>query len=406
MRLFTWIILLIPFFAQAQISEKKIDKINKYLKEDKYEQADAIAQELVLEEPTNEDAWRILIDVRGFWYQFAKKSGSLFQNFTIKVEGEDKDSLASSLENLLKNVDLSADEKDLYMGACREATLLFKDNSHAEVLLRTNLFDEESLSENKEALKQFNLAEDKFVEESYSLAAKYYKKAIELDSSFFKARLYLGDVYFMIKEYDLAIKSFSEAVQSNPKMNDAIKFLGDAYFRNGDYDLALATYRQSLALYPESLVRNYYEDTGDKLEKPCSFEWVKRGCFPNVVNDSSDYTPVILKTAVSNWKHYQTAKTKVEKFCSNDGIISDDNGVTKEKYLEVYSWKYMLENSSTGFLPYVRKIDAAGYLDCYIFINQFHHDLLPQFQHFVQNNGERIDAYLQFLTTLNNNKSR
>lgn len=405
MRLFAWMLFFVPMFLQAQISEKKVDKINKLLKDDKYEEADKIAQEIVAENPTNENAWGILIDVRGFWFKYAEKSSDLFQNITISVEGEENDALADSLENVLKNIDLSEDEKNKYMGACREATALFKDDSHAEVLLRTNLFDEAQFSKNKEALKQFNLAEDKFTEESYSQAAKYYKKAIEIDSSFFKAKLYLGDVYFMIKEYDLAIKAFSEAVKSNPTMNDARKFLGDAYFRNGDYDMALATYKSSLELYPESLIRNYYEDASVKLEKPVSFEWSKRGCLPNVIQDSSDYEPVFLKVATSNWKHYQTAMTKVEKFCSPEGIISD-NEVTKEQYLEAYSWKYMLENSSSGFLPYVRKIDAAGYLDCYVFINQFHHDLLPQFQHFVRNNAERIDAYLQYLETLGDSKTR
>lgn len=57
----------------------------------------------------------------------------------------------------------------------------------------------------------------------------------------------------------------------------------------------------------------------------------------------------------------------------------------------------LAENTENEQFSYAREMQKEGFLDCFIFINCFHIDLMPQFQDFVKNNSQKIDLYFEFL---------
>ena len=57
----------------------------------------------------------------------------------------------------------------------------------------------------------------------------------------------------------------------------------------------------------------------------------------------------------------------------------------------------MLANSelSTEELTFAKKMANLGYLDCYVFISEFHFDLYSQYENFARDNKERIKIYIE-----------
>jgi len=93
------------------------------------------------------------------------------------------------------------------------------------------------------------------------------------------------------------------------------------------------------------------------------------------------------------WIYYSKALPKIKEYCNEKGLIIKSNSLTQEKYLEVYSWEEMLKNSDSKKLGQARKMQAIGFLDCYVLITCFHDDNYEQFLHFVTNNKEKIENY-------------
>ena len=77
-----------------------------------------------------------------------------------------------------------------------------------------------------------------------------------------------------------------------------------------------------------------------------------------------------------------------------NGII-EENGVTNDKYLEVYSLRYLLEehqNELPSYLEFAWKMNEEGYLEPYVFISLFHVDIYPQFQAYMSDEDNRKKA--------------
>ena len=91
------------------------------------------------------------------------------------------------------------------------------------------------------------------------------------------------------------------------------------------------------------------------------------------------------------WSDYRAAKKEISKYCSDEGII-EENSVTDDKYLEVYSIRKML-NDNKGDLPeymhFAVKVMEEGYLQEYVMFSLFHVEIWDQYNDYVQSEENR-----------------
>jgi hypothetical protein len=97
------------------------------------------------------------------------------------------------------------------------------------------------------------------------------------------------------------------------------------------------------------------------------------------------------------WKFYREAKSKIEPFCDDNGVIIKQTELTKQHYMEAYCWEHMLANTKDEQFDFARKAMDGGYLDCYTLVSLYHISLHKQFKYFAKNNGPKIKDYFDLL---------
>ncbi len=285
----------------------------------------------------------------------------------------------------------------------RVSTCVYRWAHYPAMLIRMNHVDGPIKNPAPAAVKQFNLAEKEFQQRNFTAAANLYKKAIEIDSSYYKAKLYLGDVYYATKYYNLAIPEFKAAVATRPDLVEPRKYLIDALMESSQYDIAYDECVEAMMVYPDLSLLDKIESTVHKQgNSKYDLHWIARGVFPNKlkpVKEEKDDLPLKLANS-EHWKYYAEALDKVKSYADDKGVLST-NSLTKEKYLEVYSWNYMLSKSNAPDLEFARKMKEKGYLDCYVMLSNFHYDILDQYKDFVANNRDKIKGYFELLKVYN-----
>lgn len=63
----------------------------------------------------------------------------------------------------------------------------------------------------------------------YKMAIRYYKRSLEIDSTFYHAYYDLGDAYYEMKEYQGAIENYSRFLTNYPSKYKVHNMIGDAY---------------------------------------------------------------------------------------------------------------------------------------------------------------------------------
>jgi len=137
-----------------------------------------------------------------------------------------------------------------------------------------------------------------------------------------------------------------------------------------------------------------YSDIMVHLNQTFDRHWMERKCAVNRINANN--------AAVKDklWISYQNAKQDLALYCDSDGIVSRKNNFSEAKYLEVYSWEKMIKaNPNATELSFAKKMMEEGFLDCFVFLSVFHHDLYPQYTHFAITNKERIQYYFEHYLT-------
>jgi len=66
-------------------------------------------------------------------------------------------------------------------------------------------------------------------EEKYEVAREIFKKAVEINSKFFDARIHLGNAYANLGQFDEAIAVFKSALIIDSKSGEALFSLGNLY---------------------------------------------------------------------------------------------------------------------------------------------------------------------------------
>lgn len=395
--------------AQNADLEKRVEKAEKKLKEGKAEEAEKMLVELAQKYPGYGLVWNKLSEAQLYVYADKMEKDKSVKGMTITTKDEkgnviENDTLANRLMELLKGIKPSDTYKRqmLYTWrlACTQTLYAYKP----AMLIRIYEIDQKKKKDVKDAAwVQFLKAEEEFQKQNYTSASKYYQKAIDLDPTFYKARLYLGDVYYATKRYDLALQQFQEAIKSNPDELEPRKYYFDALMNSQSYEKAYEAGKDAMMIYPDFTQMIKLQDVATDAGRKCNFGWIKRDVLPNSL--ATAYTPdkddiVLPMPENSPWKHYKDALADVKAYSDKKGILTE-NSVTKQKYLEIYSWEKMLEKSDAPDLAMARKMQKLGMLDCYVFISCFHFDFYDQYLDFVKNNKQRINDYFEVLNTLN-----
>ena len=274
---------------------------------------------------------------------------------------------------------------------CKTATL-YSQSSLASQLLRTYNIDKHQTSVVADKAKnEFYIAEDFFKLKDYPNTKLHYQLALRISPDYYKATIYLGDTYWHLNKLDSAIYYFKKGIELQPASIEPHIYLLEALIALKKNDEVKNEFENALAVYPDIMLFNkmvnFYKQQGVSVNK----HWIKRACPVNVMGIAAE------QTTNTTWLVYQSAKEDMHYFCDSDGIIQDANPLTTSKYLEVYSWEKMLNNVNP--LPkefgFAKKMYDAGYLDCFVFISDFHFDCYEQYKDFVLNNKGKIKKYVE-----------
>jgi len=391
--------------------DKRMEKAATLVSVEKYDDAEKVLQDLVLKYPDYGKAWDKLAEVRVKLYKQAKSMDNIVLSgkMTVSEKGTDgktvqlNDSAAAKWIDVIDAIKPSKRAFNKLMLGCRLACLHSDDAWMCAVRLRTTYVDAPTDTNiNEDGLKYFKKAEFEFQERNYNTAAEYYQKSIDADPTSYKARLYLGDTYYMTKRYTEAIKVFVDAVASHPDQLEPRKYLTDAYYHAGMYDKAYATSVDAVILYPDLSMVAKLIDAAETDKKKFHMHRIDRAVLPNQMGDTTtqayiDEEQYHTADKKSCWKYYTEAKNKIAAHCDANGIISGAGDITKQRYAEVYCWEYMLSKSNDKELDFARKMQSKGYLDCYALVSCFHQDFYGQYKHFTDGNKQRVRDYFEVL---------
>jgi tetratricopeptide (TPR) repeat protein len=386
--------LFFSFSALAQMdkaNQKNLKKASKLIKKEKYEESAGLIKTVLQDYPLNDKLWKYYQDVLYKNYEKNYKP-----ELSFKIDSED-DSLAFLLQKAVQYV-LDKPKWD-YLNAVNDATMYTPYNAESSIVMRSYYVDKKYYSDkevNAKSKAYFEKAEGEFGAKNYEKAIGYYEKAIEEDSTNYKAFLYLGDSYYAMEYYGKAADYFRKAIKMNPMLLEPVKYLADALVKKEEYTQALEVLKQSFLVYPEEgMYIKLYDVLEEIGEQKLDRHWILRRA--KIATLASESRRENFFEDITYFSHYEDAgKDAIAKYDSA-GLLKEGESALMEKYLEVLCFKEMLKNTNaedTPELDYARKMDDKGLLAPYLFVNLFNVDLYPQFRHFADNNKAVLEQYI------------
>lgn len=311
------------------------------------------------------------------------RNASLFGfDMKIEVDGVENDSLTQTFQEMLEDI-----YRARFLNVCRMSTIESTSPS-ADVYLRQFLVDidpDTAISDKGEAF--YLEAEEFFVNQDFELAGLNYRKALKEDTAYYKANLYLGDSFWARQEYDSAQFYYKIARNMQPRLLEPRIYIIDALVEQELFYRAKKECIEALTVYPGHNVKYKLQRVLYIENKFMNEHRVNRRFYPNDISNDEQST----LEANTFWADYRKAKAEVSKYCNNDGII-EANGETEDRYLEVYSFRRMLEQHVHDLpepLHFADKMREEGFLEPYIFVSLFHIDIYPQFKDYMSDESNR-----------------
>jgi tetratricopeptide (TPR) repeat protein len=237
-------------------------------------------------------------------------------------------------------------------------------------------------------------------DDNYVLALKLLKELIKMYPNDYLLRIKLGDTYYMIGKDTMAINQYIEAKNLKPNSSLAYEKIALTYYNRGKFLEASSLIIDAIAIYPHQHYFNLLKRIVAKSGKGFETQWLQRPVFP--VTTSKNYVE-IAATEKSPWVHYQFAENEMHSYFDTNGIVRP-NEKTRERYLEVYAWKKMLDRSGNQYFSFARAMNQIGYLDCYVLVTLFHHDVYGQLHDFALRNPDKIKDYFYMLINWDDKK--
>jgi tetratricopeptide (TPR) repeat protein len=407
-RIFTcsFYFLLLFYSASAQLGRHDLKTYKKAkVKYDlqNYDKAEKELRPLSVKYSHSADVWNLLAQVQLMNYYRKTENEKMFNFSTAQKQGSGEitetltnDSLTGALMRMLNDSRPSKIYLKKSADIWREATLKCEGAELPSLLLRSFFLEViHDSTPSPDASIAFNRGEAAFQIENFTEAINDYQKAIDLDSTFYKARLYMGDAYYSKQEYVVATRYFREAVRLQPGLLEPRKFLVDALVHMHALPEAKKEAVDALIVYPDVGMFLKLEEISKAGTAHFERHWMERGVFPNTVGDQP-----LNEKGDRDWMEYINGFSLIEKYCNKEGIVVRKNELTKSHYAEVYSWEYMLSKTSTDKFLFARKMQQAGFLDCYVMLTEYHFDFHAQYQHFAKHNKERLRSYVDLLMSM------
>ncbi|MBO6517466.1 MAG: tetratricopeptide repeat protein [Bacteroidia bacterium] len=407
----TLILAMITFMVsvcQAQLTKKEqkgIEKSIKMYEKKKYEKAINLIEPVVRTYPYSGQLWRNLIE---YSYQDYLANGRLVMpGFTVTFEPSGDEEADAESEGLIQQLNalmsMSGQKRQLRF-AIREATRYASDEylGQGDLILRSTFIDTRypvDTNITTKAKEYYMEAEASFGSRDYNKAADLYNKALGEDPSFYKAALYRGDSYYLLKEYERAAPIFKEAADRFPDLLEPQKYYVDALMNMGEWEKAKDATVEGILRYPGIGMFSRLSSCADNLEKDFDRKWVPRECEVNRMEDRSKYFNASPDTVYPEyWNYYKEALEEVKKFSNKEGVL-EKNSVTDYFTIEAYAWDYMLEKADDGIeaLEVARQMKEKGQLEPYVLISLFHYDLYDQYKFYVTQKKDEATAYINSL---------
>ncbi len=312
-----------------------------------------------------------------------------------KTEKKDR-TLEKKLKALseLTQIPLDSYKKDL-IANCRKATLQVEYADSASWYLRELLIDtlDPDIQTSETARESFENGMEELNAGEAIAAQTYFDKAIKLNADYYSAHLYMGDVWYLLGKDSNAIREYNKAALLQPLNSDPLEKLSMLYYQRGKFEEAAAACIEAIILYPQQHYFQLLKRIVGKTGKNFNTQWMRREVYP--LSTSASYFELTAKEKTPWWK-YQSVESDVHGYYDSAGIVKP-NEKTSERYLEVYAWQQVLKDTAKFTLPFARAMNKLDFLDCYVLVSCFHHDLYTQFADFAKKNPQKIKDYFYVL---------
>jgi tetratricopeptide (TPR) repeat protein len=379
------LLLSISSFAQWTASETKaVDKSVKLYNSGKYDKAITTISKVQDAHPFDEKLWsyRVVYEHDRYNAEYNRVLGVIIKQ-------------SNAGKNVKVNTEKLTSYKISMLVACLQATMYAEKEELASNILRNYLVDPDVDTAIGDAAKEHYEDGDKeYNNENWTGAIKEYKKAVAKDSNYFNATYSIGMAYYKNSDYEQAIPWFKKAIRIEPDMANSYISCAESYIELKQWENAKNMCIDGILVYPEVTFFEKLEKCADKMDKSFSRHWQERIVTPNDIT-STQSTP-----SSGPFQYYRTAKDKISDNCNDDGIVTKTASFTEQKYLESYSWEYMLKKSSEDEekdypeMKFARKMQEAGFLDCYCFVSCYHVNFHKQYKDFSKKNADRIRTYV------------
>jgi tetratricopeptide (TPR) repeat protein len=283
--------------------------------------------------------------------------------------------------------------QDEMLFACYGATLYAPHQDLASLMLHKHYIEPavDTLI-NKEAEALFNDALVAQNEKNNSEAIRLFEKAYRADTTYYSAAANLGYAYYQDDKFEKAVEWFRIATRLQPEMLEPRFYTVEIYIDQKNWQKAYDACLDAMIQYPFTGYTTRMERICENLDKTYKSHWMERVDFPSVITIQNQ-----TEATGEPWKFYSAAKEKILGYCGEDGVVKKSNTLTEAKYLEVYSWEYMLKKSdySDKEFGFARRCQEQGYLDCFALFSMYHITFREQYHHFRDNNREKLKGYIE-----------
>jgi len=225
-----------------------------------------------------------------------------------------------------------------------------------------------------------------------------FRKAIVEEPTYYDAHLYIGFTFWLQEKYDSALVYFSAGKELQPNLLTIRLYVIDALIEQGLFYRAKKECLEALTVYPGYNVKVTLNSILAKENKVLEQHRILRTFYPNAISNDDQSS----LEGLPLWEDYRAAKEDVRKYCNDDGII-EPNGEFTDRYLEVYSYRKMLEahpNDLSSDLHFADKMREEGFLEPYVLVCLFHYDIYEQFKDYMSDEANRaktIEFYEKYI---------
>lgn len=341
----------------------------------------------------NNKGWETLIKMEYSQYGQLKE---MFELMTIEVENEEADDSTNSATAFDMKASFLNNNEQSFVNVCRKASVMSTCALADFYLRRLRVDFEPDTLISDSALAYFTEGESFFIKEDFELAKLNYRKAIATDNDYYKAVLYLGDAFWREEKFDSAIYYFSIAKELEPDLLEPRKYLIDALLGKELLVRAKNECLDAFCVYPSYAIKYRYMDILKQENKWMYTRYIKRDFYSNNMADSAQ------EELLTPYNTYRQAKNIINNKYNIDGIDVNESN-TSDRYLEVNSWRFFLEenkNDLPELFRFAQKMNQNDYLDCYILFSFFNIDIYPQYKDFMSDEKNREKMKYFILTYL------